>query len=308
MDVAGPSSEVVGVVRRLESHFVAEAPQASGKRLAQVPIAPTGGHLRRRGRHGDGQPQRRSWPARLRPAAARRRIGGWLRPSPARPGRRRTAAPAALQRACGRPPRRPEPAPPVRPGPAAGRTAQPPRRRGRRPAPARRRPRMQPGRPAGRLPSRRRRRRPRHRAAARCPPRAPRRDGVPSPSRRSPTPADRTSPSCAVARRSGRCGCTTRGTAATAEPSIAAARRFSQPGSKGLAGADDHAHQIGGRSLDGLGHRVAGAAGLGDPRDLDPGRERRPPTSGRRIPPPRWPARRAGAGSQPAVNARRPLR
>ena len=190
------------------------------------------------------------------------------------------------------------------PAPAAGRTAPPRRRRGRRPPPARPRPRTPPGPPAARRPSRRRRRRPSPSGRGAVPAPSASARGVPSPSRRSPTPAARTSPSCAVARRRGRRGCTTSGTAATTEPSIAAARRSSQPGSSGSLVPATTPTRSGADAAMARASACAGAAGLGDPRDLDPRREAARPSVAR--PTPTTTTAHARAGPRPPASGRPP--
>ena len=56
--VTCPPDRPVGVVGRLYTDLVAEAAQAAGQALAEVPVAPARRHLGRRRRHRDGEASR----------------------------------------------------------------------------------------------------------------------------------------------------------------------------------------------------------------------------------------------------------
>ena len=259
-------------------------PAAAGSRPAPAPGAnrpsgrrpwPTGPRTVIANRNaGSGRPSGRSGGnGRRPPGAARRRTDRSPQPTPGRPGRRRTAGPAAPARAGGRPPRHPAPTPPGRRPPAAARTAPPPRRRGRRPAPARPRPRTPPDPRPVRHPSPRRRRRPRRRAG----------DGTGIEELRhrravaveaQPHPGR---PHQSVVRRRAAerpVGMHEHGHGGDGGAVHRRHQALQPVRGQRLGGGVDDPHHAGVRRRDGRSERGTGAAGCRRPHDLDPGRER----------------------------------
>ena len=235
VDVAGAPGEAVGLVRGLHPHLVAQAPQAPGQRLRPGASRPSGPATFAEGAATvSGEPPRHVGPADRPPAAAPRRSAATAaaQPGPGRVGRH-AAARAGSGPDADPPPPPPGPAPPGRPAPAAGHTARRPRRRGRRRPPGRPPPRRRRGRPAAPLRCRRPRRRAVRPPGARSPPRSLRPPASP------PRPAAARRPRPGPGRRGGwrahvrRTGWTTSGTAATTDPSIAAASRSSHPADTG---------------------------------------------------------------------------